>query len=313
MTEKLGHLERAEIRNTWETEDRHFTPWLTEEENLQILSDTVGIELELEATEHNVGPFRADILCKNTLDGSWVLIENQIEKTDHKHLGQLLTYASGLKAITMIWIASKFTEEHRSALDWLNTITDDNFHFFGLEIEVWRIDNSRPAPKFNIVSNPNEWNATVTRSTQAQELKPLQNLQLEYWTNLSEHLKGHYHPPLNIGTPRPQGWSDFALGRTHAVLRLSMNDRDGKLASGIYLSKSMRDKYDQLYAQKESIEANFGATLIWENSQNSQTAVIKIEKQTNFRDKENWPKLHSWHASNLASLYQVFRPLLEKN
>ena len=104
-----------------------------------MLGEALGIELELEAQEKAVGPFRADILCKDIGNDHWVLIENQLERTDHGHLGQLLTYASGLEAVTIVWIAARFTEEHRSTLDWLNRITDESFRFFGLEVELWRI------------------------------------------------------------------------------------------------------------------------------------------------------------------------------
>ena len=109
----LGRLEQVDLRSIWGKEDRDFTPWLAEEYNLGLLGDAIGIELALEAQEEAVGPFRADILCKDTANGSWVLIENQLERTDHTHLGQLLTYASGLQAVTLVWISRKFTEEHR--------------------------------------------------------------------------------------------------------------------------------------------------------------------------------------------------------
>jgi hypothetical protein len=117
---ELGKLERVDLRDIWTSEASDFTPWLARERNLEILGDTLGIELELEAQEKAVGPFRADILCKDIATDSWVLIENQLERTDHTHLGQLLTYASGLEAVTIVWIAARFTEEHRSTLDWLN-------------------------------------------------------------------------------------------------------------------------------------------------------------------------------------------------
>lgn len=133
----LGALKRIDVRNIWQTEAYHFTPWLAQ--NLDILAETLDMELEIEAQEKNVGPFRADILCKDTLDNSWVLIENQLERTDHTHLGQLMTYASGLQAVTIIWISTHFTEEHRSALDWLNTITDDNFTFLALKWSFGRL------------------------------------------------------------------------------------------------------------------------------------------------------------------------------
>ncbi len=153
---KLGRLEAVDPREIWKSEAGDFTPWLAQEENLSLLGDTIGIEMELEAKEKDVGPFRADVLCKDIATGHWVLIENQLEKTDHTHLGQLLTYAAGLQAVTIIWVAVKFTEEHRAALDWLNEITDESINFFGLEVELWRIGESPVAPKFNVVSQPNE-------------------------------------------------------------------------------------------------------------------------------------------------------------
>ena len=116
----LGRLESVEPRDVWSSESEDFTPWLAQAENLKLLGETIGLDLELEAQEKDVGPFRADILCKETSSDDWVLIENQLERTDHTHLGQLLTYAAGLKAVTVVWVARIFTEEHRAALDWLN-------------------------------------------------------------------------------------------------------------------------------------------------------------------------------------------------
>ena len=165
-----------------------FTPWLVEEENISLLGETIGVELEVEAQEKNVGPFRADILCKDTVTDKWVLIENQLERTDHSHLGQLLTYAAGLEAVTVVWIAEGFTDEHRAALDWLNEITDEKFSFFGLEIELWRIGDSPMAPKFNVVSHPNDWTKTVSRISR-NELTSVQQLYLEYWTTLRDLLE----------------------------------------------------------------------------------------------------------------------------
>lgn len=166
-TIKLGRLQPVELRDAWLSEASDFTPWLANKENLEILGATLGIDLELEAQERRVGPFRADILCKDVGTGHWVLIENQLERTDHNHLGQLLTYASGLEAVTIVWIAARFTEEHRSTLDWLNRITDESFQFFGLEVELWRIGDSAPAPKFNIVSKPNDWSQSVAQAARA--------------------------------------------------------------------------------------------------------------------------------------------------
>ncbi len=164
MNKNLSRLEKVDLRDVWKTEAGDFTPWLAREENIALLGNAIGIDLEVEAQEKNVGPFRADILCKDTISENWVLVENQLERTDHVHLGQLLTYAAGLNAVTIVWIADRFTDEHRAALDWLNEITDSSFNFFGLEVELWRIGDSPIAPKFNIASKPNDWTKTVGRA-----------------------------------------------------------------------------------------------------------------------------------------------------
>src|ERR1051325_7974151 len=160
----LGRLERVDLRHIWISEATGFTPWLARPENIVVLSEALGIELEIEAHEKTVGRFRADILCKDIETGRWVLIENQLERTDHSHLGQLLTYAAGLDAVTIVWVAERFTEEHRAALDWLNERTDEKITFFGLEVELWRIGDSAVAPKLNIVSKPNDWTRSVQQA-----------------------------------------------------------------------------------------------------------------------------------------------------
>ncbi len=188
MTQNLGRLEEVPLRNVWEAEDRNFTPWLAQEENLSLLSDTLGIELDLDSTEKSVGPFKADILCKDTGNDTWVLIENQLERTDHTHLGQLMTYSSGLDAATIVWIAQRFTDEHRSALDWLNNITDERFRFFGLEIQAWQIGDSSIAPKFNIISQPNNWVKDVKQGARLQgQMSDSQQLHLDFWTQLKTY------------------------------------------------------------------------------------------------------------------------------
>lgn len=309
----LGRLLKVDLREIWLTEDRDFTPWLAREEHLQILGDTIGLELELEAQEKEVGPFRADILCKNTLDGSWVLIENQIERTDHRHLGQLLTYAAGLDAVTIVWIASKFTEEHRSAIDWLNKITDRNFSFFGLEVELWRINDSVPAPKFNIISQPNDWSSTVSRAARHIEdegLSGSQELQLKYWSHLSEYLD--QNSEIKLRSPGAKGWSDFSLGKTNAILRLSISLQTGKLVAGAYLYKNMKEKYEQLYERKDSIEASFGEPLEWENNPNKQTAVIKLEQSADIKNEIDWVEQHKWFKEKLEAFRLVFRPIVRE-
>ena len=164
----LGRLSRIDEREVWSSEAVGFTPWLAQEENLQLLADAIHMHLVLESREKPVGMFRADIIAHDVHTGHLVLIENQLERTDHGHLGQLLTYDAGLKGLSIAWVSTLFTDEHRAALDWLNEITSSSVAFFGLEMELWRIDDSAIAPKFNLVSKPNMFSKQVSRANQAR-------------------------------------------------------------------------------------------------------------------------------------------------
>ena len=172
MFEKLSRLDAVDLRDVWDTEAQHFTPWLAEEDNLRLLGATLRMGLEIEGVEISGEGFRADILCKNE-DGTHVLIENQLGETDYSHLGQILTYAAGLNVQTVIWIAKKFKDEHRAALDRLNEITDEHYQYFGVEIKVWKIGDSARAPQFEVVSSPNNWRRVVSRNRQREINKNL--------------------------------------------------------------------------------------------------------------------------------------------
>lgn len=140
---KLARLEKVELRNQWKDEAKDFTPWLAEVENIELLGEAIGMELEVIAKEEKVGSFSADILCKDIVTNRNVVIENQLEQTDHSHLGQVITYCAGLQASTFIWIASQIREEHRAAVDWLNAITDESYNFFAIEVQLFKIGDRK--------------------------------------------------------------------------------------------------------------------------------------------------------------------------
>ena len=234
-TAEMGRLERVALRDIWTTEAQDFTPWLALPENLAVLSETLNMDLETAGQEESVGLFRADILCRNTLDDSWVLIENQLERTDHTHLGQLLTYAAGLQTVTIIWVAATFTDEHRAALDWLNEITDARFRFFGLEVELWKIGNSPAAPKFNIVAKPNEWTRSVGKATRRLR-----------FTDLTERNLGIVQMRLD-GKAVGEVAERFGLGNQRvsdifgAVRRIALGEAYGQFAKTAGVSPEMAD------------------------------------------------------------------------
>ena len=304
----LGSLKKVDVRHIWQTEAQHFTPWLAQ--NLDILAETLDMELEIEAQEKNVGPFRADILCRDTLDKSWVLIENQLERTDHLHLGQLLTYASGLKAVTIIWVSTHFTEEHRSALDWLNNITDDQFKFFGLEVELWQIGDSPVAPKFNIVSKPNDWSRSVgqaARQIETGTLTDIKAAQLEFWTQLAEKLKENSH--IRPQKPMPQHWAVFRIGRSGFHISGLHNTRDKCIGVELYIDhQNAKDFYNQLYAQKNDIEAEIGHELIWKELPNkSASRIILYLRNVDPMDRSRWDEYQDWLIKYIEAFDRAFR------
>jgi hypothetical protein len=307
----LGRLQRVDLRDIWTNEASDFTPWLAREENLGVLSETLGLNLELEAQEKAVGPFQADILCKDAGSKAWVLIENQLEPTDHKHLGQLLTYASGLEAVTIVWIAARFIEQHRSTLDWLNRITDETYRFFGLEVELWRIGDSPAAPKFNIVSKPNDWSrsvATAARAIDETELSDTRIIQLEYWGAFNQELARQHGPVSGNRKPQPQSWMSYPIGRSNFTIGAVMLRPKRQIRAEIYIT-SIHAKlfFAQLKAQQDTIHTELGYKLVWEDLPTGQDCRVSIYMSDVSPDnKIEWPRQHSWLAKHLNDLHRVF-------
>jgi hypothetical protein len=318
----LGRLEQVELRSIWANEAGDFTPWLAQNDNLRLLGDTIGIALELEAQEKAVGPFSADILCKDTANDSWVLIENQLERTDHTHLGQLLTYAAGLHAVTIVWIARRLTEEHRAALDWLNEITDEKFRFFGLEIEVWKIGDSIAAPKFNVVSNPNDWFRTVARSAaqlSRSEMTDAKKLQLDFWTAFVTYCDENPTSFFNRNKPEPYSYMNFyCLGRGGFHLCAIASHWDSvtgtsnhEIRAELYIDGiNAKVHYQALEHQCDEIESNLGRTLTWLSRENVRACRLYTRKEVNLNDRSRWLEYHEWLANELNDFHRVFGPIV---
>jgi hypothetical protein len=308
---KLGRIEKIELRSYWRRESTDFTPWLAQEENIQLLGETIGIDLEVQSQEESVGPFSADILCKDTINDHYVLIENQLERTDHTHLGQLMTYAAGLEAVTIIWIAQKFTEEHRAALDWLNRITDDTFNFFGIEIELVKIGDSVPAPIFNIVSKPNDWAKQVKQSA-GQNISDTKQLQMEYFQGLKNYLE-EKKCNFKIQKPAPQHWTNISMGKTNLYLSLTINSRDKSINIWLNIqTENAKEMFEKLYklAFKDSM-SYISPNLFWDKMEGRKMCAVTLKTAGDFSNKQDWNRQFEWFRSHVDKYQQYFKPIIK--
>lgn len=308
---ELDRLQPIELRDIWPNEATDFTPWLAKEENLTFLGETLGMELELEGQELNVGDFRADILCRNIENpehGTWVLIENQLEETNHSHFGQILTYAAGLDAHTVIWIAKKFREEHRAALDHLNEITDERFKYFGVEIKVWQIGDSARAPQFEIVSSPNDWRRGISQEAQRAEIEnfsPARSHRRKFWSQFRDYItqRGSQLQPRERKSTR---YIVFDIGRQSFAMSAWISQRRGTLGTELYMTgKNAPTHFHLLKEQQGEIEDEFGGSLKWQEEHHNVALWLDV---VNLTDESDWPNQHKWLADNLEKLDKVFRP-----
>jgi len=309
MNKALGRLRPVDLRTVWTKEASDFTPWLAEEENLTLLGETLGLRLELESVEKDVGSFRADILCKDAINDVWVLIENQLEESDHTHLGQLLTYTAGLDAVIIIWITRRFTEEHRAAMDWLNEKTGDEINFFGLEIELWRIGESLEAPKFNVASRPNGWRKRTISARDRAGLSDLQSLQLEFWTDLSFRLRDS-NSIVQPRKPGPRNYMRFSIGHTNFHLYSSTHSTKHSLGVGFTVKANPERLayYTLLSRHQQDIESNINGSFRWGEPWGFQITGPRYDPS----DRKNWNDMSDWIITTLESVCHAVLPVLDE-
>lgn len=317
MFKQLSYLEPVELRDIWPNEATDFTPWLVEAENLARPGETLDMTLKLEGQESNVGNFRADILGRNAADGSRVLIENQLEQTDHKHLGQIVAYSSSPDIHTVIWIARQFRQEHLDALDHLNEVTNEKLRYFGIEVKVWQIENSAPAPYFEIVSKPKDWRRTLSRKPQrAASKEPSETLlQLErFWAEWSDYML-QIGKPFKYSQSGPWSHSNFdpeRYGSEFCVDAYRINEKK-EIGFVLYIGGQNAIAYFHLLKeQQEEIEREFAEPLEWDKgSQHKGPGIFLRKTNTDLTDETDWPNQHEWLASKLELFDKVFGPRIK--
>lgn len=301
---ELGKIERIEdLRKIWKNEARDFTVWLSQDENLTMLGETVGIDIDLEERESPVGSFSVDIFATEEGTGRKIIIENQLEDTNHDHLGKIITYAAGKEASVIIWIVKRARDEHRQAVEWLNQHTDENIGFFLLEIELWKINGSVPAPRFNIVERPNDWAKSIKAS---EGLSDTKKTNLEYWEAFKKYAfnKAEFKKIFSERKAYPQGWYDLSVGNRHCHITLTATMTKNRLAAQVYISKN-KDLYNYFLDQKAAIEEFLGEEISWHEA--SIDAVFGYDTYNADFNTDNWDKYFEWYCEKAMKLREVVK------
>jgi len=309
---KLGKLTKVDLREVWTSEPYDFTPWLAHEENLKLLGDALEMELVLVQSEKGVGSFSCDILAKDMATDHYVAIENQLEGTDHIHLGQLLTYAAGLDALTVVWVSKFMRDEHRQALDWLNSKTSEDLSFFGVEVELWRIGESDVAPRFNVVSRPNTYQKAARQSKEAASTASAAGqLYLSYFTALRDRL-AELAPKLKTMSPGPDKWTNISLGRTGYQLVVEASQQKRYIEVKFYVHNDTEKKLaDHLATRMAEISAAIPGAKLDRNEGKKHTS-IDIVMDANPADVADRERQIDWLADQVLRFEKVFRPMVKE-
>ena len=301
----LSRLKKVDLRNIWNHEAYDFTTWLAEEENIELLSDEIGIEIIPLETEASVGRFNVDILAEESNTGKDIIIENQLERTDHEHLGKLITYSAGIDASIVIWVVKSGLEEHQQAIQWLNEMTDTDLNFFLVQIELWQIDDSDIAPKINVLEKPNYWSKDVKEGVESAKLSETKKLQLNFWTKLKEYAL-RKDVGISFRKPRPQHWYDFSFGTSEAHIALKVNTQRDEISCEIYIPDSP-ETYSLLHDKKEEIEKAVDDKLIWQQLPEKKASRIKKVKEFSVtEDEDNWQEAFDWMIEQVQLFSKVF-------
>jgi hypothetical protein len=304
--QKLGSLKKIDLRNFWKHEALDFTQWLAKEENIQLLSDEIGISLIDVRTEESIGRYNVDLVAVDEDSEKKVIIENQLEYTDHKHLGQIITYASGYNASIIIWIVKDIREEHQKAMEWLNNNTPSGLSFFLIRMELWQIGESPFAPKFHILVEPNDWaKALQESSTSSQELTETKLAQLDFWKQFKSYAESK-NTSLKIGRkPRPQHWFNISFGTSEAHIDLTFSSRDNSIGCGIYINKSI-ELFQRFKDNQLEIEEKLGFKPEWRELEERVASRIVVFETAYFKKESEWENYHSWLLEKAERMCNVF-------
>ncbi len=302
----LGILkEIKDLREVWPHEALDFTPWLAEEENLALLADAIGLEITVDETESSVGDFSVDIFAMETGSQRRIIIENQLEDTNHDHLGKLITYASGKSAEIVVWVVKRAREEHRAAIEWLNNHTDENISFFLLEIKLYQIGDSDIAVKFEVVEKPNDWTKDIKRQTSSS---PTLQARYDYWTAFNEYAFNNpaFAKTFSKRKPSTDHWMTLSVGSSGYHINILQLRKDRNVAVE-WLITDDKELYQKFYSHKDEIEADMAMALDWRELPNKKSCRIVAACSAEYDSKEQWAKQFDWIIATAIKMRRAFR------
>lgn len=283
MKKNLAKLQKNNLREAWGIE-QDFTNWLAQD-GLDLLSETIGVDIKLIQIEANVGNFKVDILGEEESSGRKIIIENQLESTNHDHLGKIITYASGYDAKIIIWIVSDVREEHKRAIEWLNEHTDEESGYFLIKVELWQIEDSSPAPNFDVVVSPNEWAKTIKASPSGGELSDTKLQQLDFWTRFRAFFMNK-RQDISLQKPWAWNWYPIRIGLGGVYIELSINSIQNTISCEIILRRNI-EFFEFLQAREEEIEKEIGEKTEWRRRPITSFIQLKKEVSNIFSQSES--------------------------
>lgn len=301
----IGKLKEIELRTVWKHEAMDFTKWLAEPENIAELNEILGLTLTDIIVEQTVGNLFCDIYATDELTGVKVVIENQLEQSNHDHLGKIITYASGLNAGVIVWIVKKARAEHRSAIEWLNNNTGNDINFFLLEVHAYKINNSLPAAKFEIIEQPNDFIKNYKSLLPTSENKSSSEI-LAFWNEFNDLIseRGNIISKRKATTRR---WYDVSIGSSKSHLTMELVNRENYVRLGLYMT-NYKEWFDKLYLHKEEIEQEIGYKLDWKRDCSETVSRVSYNlKGLNYENKENYSEIMNQMIDIILKMKTVFK------
>lgn len=305
-TVKIGKLTELDVRDLWKHEQYDFSNWLAKEENIKLLDDEIGLTLMDINKEVYIGSYRCDLVAKDETTGQIVIIENQLEATNHDHLGKIITYAAGLDAKTIIWIVKEAREEHKAAIEWLNNNSSEEIGFFLIELHAYKINDSLPAPMFKVVEKPNNFTKTSKQNYSDKELNRSQNERLIFWEEFNTVIVGK-GKPFSVRKPTTDHWYDVAIGTSEAHLAINLVNKENKIVLELYILDN-KNLFDHIYEDKEKIENTLQMSFSWERLDGKKASRIKHDVLgLDFSDHSNYPQLMDECIEKILKMRDVFK------